>query len=48
MDIKLALVFLFLSVLIVLNYLDEKTVARIKQQLWPRQWRKFRLRRNRI
>jgi len=48
MDIKLALVFSLISVMIALDFLDEKTVARIKQQLQTRQWRRFKLRRDRI
>jgi hypothetical protein len=48
MDIKLALLFLIISAIITLSYLDEENVASIKQQLLRWQWREFRLRRNKL
>jgi hypothetical protein len=48
MDIKLALLFLFISAMIMLSHLDDKTVDRMKQQLLRWQWREFRLQRNKI
>jgi hypothetical protein len=48
MDIKLALLLLVISAIITLSYLDEENVASIKQQLLRWQWRKFRLRRNKL
>jgi hypothetical protein len=33
MDIKLAILFLIISAMIALSYLDDDTVARMKQQL---------------
>jgi len=48
MDIKPALLCLIISAIITLSYLNDKNVARIKQQLRLSQWRGFRLRRNRI
>jgi hypothetical protein len=44
MDIKLALLFLFVSAMITLSKLDDENVERIKQQLLRWQWREFRLR----
>ena len=43
MEIKLALLFLFVSAMITLSNLDDKNVERIKQQLLRWQWRGFRL-----
>jgi len=48
MDIKLALLFLIISAIILLSYLDEENVASMKQQLRRGQWRKFRLRWNKF
>ena len=42
MDIKLALLFLFVSAMITLSNLDDDNVERIKQQLLRWQWREFR------
>ena len=39
MDIKLALLFLFVSAMITLSNLDDGNVERIKQQLLRWQWR---------
>jgi len=48
MDIKLALLFLFVSAMITLSNLDDKNVERIKQQLLRWQWRGFRLLRTKL
>jgi hypothetical protein len=48
MDIKLALLFLFISAMITLSHLDDKTIDRMKQQLLRWQWREFGLWRNKI
>jgi hypothetical protein len=48
MDIKLALLFLFVSAMITLSHLDDENVERIKQQLRCRQWREFRLWRTKV
>jgi hypothetical protein len=48
MDIKLALLFLFVSAMITLSHLDDENVERIKQQLRRRQWREFRLWRTKV
>ena len=39
MDIKLALLFLFVSAMITLSNLDDENVERIKQRLLRWQWR---------
>jgi hypothetical protein len=48
MDIKLALLFLIISAIITLSYLNEENVASIKQQLLHWQWRNLSLRRNKF
>ena len=48
MDIKLALLFMIISAMITLSYLNEKNVASINQQLLHWQWRKFSLRWNKF
>jgi hypothetical protein len=48
MDIKLVLLFLFVSAMITLSNLDDENVERIKQRLLRWQWREFRLRRTKF
>jgi hypothetical protein len=48
MDIKLALLFLFVSAMITLSYLDDENVERIKQQMLRWRWREFGLRRTKL
>ena len=48
MDVKLALLFLIISAIITLSYLNEENVASIKQRLLHWQWRKFSLPWNKI
>jgi hypothetical protein len=48
MDIKLALLFLFVSTMITLSNLNDENVERIKQQMLRWQWREFSLRRTKL
>jgi hypothetical protein len=48
MDIKLTILFLFISAMITFSYLSDKNIERLKQQMLRLQWRVFKLRRNKI
>ena len=48
MDIKLTLLFLFISAMITLSYLNDENIERLKQQISRLQWRVFKLRRIKI
>lgn len=46
MDVKLTIVFLFLSAIIALSYLDDDNISRMRHQLLQWRRRNFRLRRH--
>jgi hypothetical protein len=48
MDIKLTILFLFISAMITFSYLSDENIERLKQQMLRLQWRAFKLRRNKI
>jgi hypothetical protein len=48
MDIKLTLLFLFISAMITLSYLNDENIERLKQQISRLQWRVFKPRRIKI
>lgn len=48
MDIKLTILFLFISAMITFSYLSDENIERLKQQMQRLQWRAFKLRRNKI
>ena len=48
MDIKLTLLFLFISAMITLSYLNDENIERLKQQISRLQRRVFKLRRIKI
>ena len=48
MDIKLALLFLIISAIIALSYLDDENISRMKAQMIRFRRREFRLRRSKL
>lgn len=48
MEIKLTILFLFISAMITFSYLSDENIERLKQQMLRLQWRAFKLRRNKI
>ena len=48
MDIKLTILFLFISAMITLSYLNDENIERLKQQISRLQWRVFKPRRIKI
>jgi hypothetical protein len=48
MDIKLTLLFLIITAIITLSYLNDENIERIKKQMPRLQWRGFKLRRIKI